>query len=152
MPRIPDEHLGHFVRGVIDGDGTICFTKRLKVPRISILGSRLFVSQLAQRIADVASVSHSPVYWKSGCEKVGTLMWGGCADVLGLIEWLYPPGDYLFLARKRETAERFRSSPHHGKRLVRRGVRRHRSDMMHFVSGITGETEHITEGPSPECT
>lgn len=56
MPDVPADYLKHFVRGLIDGDGTIDTTKGYRGnkvyigPRVRILGGYEFLRQLVEQI------------------------------------------------------------------------------------------------------
>lgn len=54
FPKIPKRFLRHFVRGVIDGDGSVRYNKRKRSPYFDITicsGSRIFLEVMAKNIA-----------------------------------------------------------------------------------------------------
>lgn len=104
MPDVPDDMMSHFARGVIDGDGSICEPHDDGRIKIIIYGSHQFLEKLRHRIAECASVKLANRLQHGTSEKLSSIGWAATDDVTRLLRWLYPPGDYLSLVRKRETA------------------------------------------------
>ncbi len=98
FPEVPKSLMRHFVRGVIDGDGTVRYVDRKKSPYFEILissGSERFIDSLRDVISDHVGVD-------STVRKVGkstyTLQYS-CSRGKKLAEWVYHDSD-LFLVRK----------------------------------------------------
>ncbi len=107
FPNIPDEHFGHFARGVCDGDGSVCdhlSQGRWKVRVIQFLGTHRFLNTFRDRVVALSGVSNKTCLPKKGTDKVSAVYWSAHEDVLKLLRWMHPPGEYLFLHRKHETA------------------------------------------------
>lgn len=103
MPSVPDEYLGHFFRGVVDGDGYFCRKGRRGLA-IGVVGSHRFLERFRCRVAEVASVP-VPNRWRcSSSDKISQIAWNSADACRTLIAWMYPPGDYLHLRRKRRRA------------------------------------------------
>ncbi|MBI2176123.1 LAGLIDADG family homing endonuclease [Candidatus Woesearchaeota archaeon] len=59
FPQIPEEHLNHFLRGVIDGDGSVNYFKRKRSPYFSIRvysGSEKFLRQLVSKVKKALNI------------------------------------------------------------------------------------------------
>lgn len=110
MPNIPDEWLAHFARGVIDGDGSICGTGSGDRLQVVIYGSHQFVEAIRHRIAVGCGVRLPNRNTTHTSDKLSRISWSSAADVRQLIDWLYPPGTYLALDRKRRAAEAYLKS------------------------------------------
>jgi hypothetical protein len=108
--NIPDEWLGHFARGNLDGDGTVCESvhRDKYVTRIvQFLGSHRFMTTLRERIIACVGVGERQAVPSRHSSKITYLQWTAQEDVLKLLHWMYPEGAYLALERKRDTALRF---------------------------------------------
>jgi hypothetical protein len=103
MPSVPDEFLNHFARGVLDGDGSVVVSVNHK-HLVQFVGSHRFMAEFVRRVVAAAGVTERVPRADSDCAKIARAVWGGRADALKLLRWMYPPGDYLALARKREKA------------------------------------------------
>ena len=59
FPKLPNEHLRHFIRGVIDGDGNVRYVERKRSPYFEITvasGSRNFCKDFVESIKDQIGV------------------------------------------------------------------------------------------------
>lgn len=99
-PTIPDEWIGHFVRGYFDGDG--CVSSNHDSLSFGLLGSYGFLDGVVRQLERVCGLSQRNLN-KHG--SVYRTAWFSENDLRKAYEALYPPGDYLFLARKRERFE-----------------------------------------------
>lgn len=102
-PDVPSEFLPHFVRGAIDGDGTIC-RKGDGAFCIILVGSHRFIDHLAAAISTAAGVRVPTISKTTTSHRLSRIAWYSRSDVRKVAEWLYPPGEYLCLERKRATA------------------------------------------------
>lgn len=105
MPAVPDEYLGHFLRGALDGDGTVGTSRQGNRETIYLgwLGTHRFIRGVAERLH--ASLDLTKVKIHSKRHNLLHVQWAGLADLITLHKFLYPPGDYPFLARKRQKLE-----------------------------------------------
>ncbi len=104
MPQVPSEHVRHFVRGYIDGDGYVCFDSTFGIPVISIYsGSQEFLDEMATVIDSNTGVGITTVRKYKG--KAPFIRYTGIkAKTLAL--WLYQNGD-IALQRKADVARMF---------------------------------------------
>lgn len=98
-PEIPDSWFGHFFRGNLDGDGT-AFTKSDAhgSDRIAFCGRLKFVTGMRDQLCRILGLRLNTVSVTSG--GLASVGWSYKEDVKKLIDFLYPPGDYIFLSRK----------------------------------------------------
>lgn len=94
FPTVPNEHLPHFIRGVIDGDGWV--QDRGYVLNVTS-GSKAFADQLKQIL--VERNFNSRVSEESNIYRIWV---SGKNDVLRMGKWLYEDSRNLFLQRKRD--------------------------------------------------
>ncbi len=95
MTPVPDEYLCHFARGVLDGDG--CISGK----RVIFYGSHRMIRTLRDAISRVAFVKAAKISAKCSSVKLSRFGWGAARDIRALADWLYPPGNYLFMDRKK---------------------------------------------------
>lgn len=97
-PSVPDAFAGHFVRGYLDGDGSVgIYGTEGRVTLIS--GGFQFLVGMQEQICRLTGVKKNAVS-KSG--KTWQIRWTSRADLERLRNFLYPAGDYISLARKRD--------------------------------------------------
>lgn len=104
IPLVPPEFLAHFVRGVIDGDGSIHWKTTGRSAVVVINGSNRFIAELQPLIVAAVGVPMLKITLHPQSARVSTIKWAGAADVLRLITWLYPANASLALERKRSAA------------------------------------------------
>jgi hypothetical protein len=103
MPDVPTEFLGDFLRGNLDGDGTVSVA-RMRPGCLPVLtatfmsGSRKFVDGL-QAAANTAGMSERPVYQNKSLYSVG---YSSARDIVHMYRMMYPTAGHLFLPRKRQ--------------------------------------------------
>lgn len=101
MPNVPEEFLPHFARGYIDGDG--CISRYGQCPKgrwaVSMVGQTLFITQLRDRICAATGLPARAIVRGKGCV---TTQWQTARYIERLATWLYPPGDYILMERKRD--------------------------------------------------
>lgn len=97
-PVVPDEYTGHFVRGYLDGDGSVgLYGTEGRVTLIS--GGFQFLVGMQEQICRLTGVKKNAVS-KSG--KTWQIRWTSRPDLQRLLSFIYPAGEYIFLARKRD--------------------------------------------------
>ncbi|MBP7583048.1 MAG: hypothetical protein KBA61_03370 [Spirochaetes bacterium] len=106
---IPEEHQPHFIRGYIDGDGTIgvALTRRTvrgkerfyPVTRLRVLGTEAFLTGMTRAIHRTQDLNPVKVRRK-GKERVFEVQYSG-RHAEKILDWLYD-GATIFLARKRK--------------------------------------------------
>jgi len=97
--KIPKENLKHFLRGVIDGDGSISYLDRKRSPYFSIKiysGSESFLSQLAMAVKKITSLKAD--VQKRANKNLYTVSYT-CSKGEKLAKYLYSDAN-IFLERK----------------------------------------------------
>ncbi len=104
MPYVPQTLMRHFIRGYVDGDGSLYWdTTQRRTPRINIVGGLSFLEKLAQVIHQDTDVGIAKI--RTHKSKIPYLAYTGIkAQVLA--KWLYIPGE-LRLERKGMLAQEF---------------------------------------------
>jgi hypothetical protein len=104
MPYAPQTLMRHFIRGYMDGDGSLYWdTTQRRTPRINIVGGLSFLEKLAQVIHQDTDVGIARI--RTHKSKTPYLAYTGIkAQVLA--KWLYIPGE-LMLERKGILAHEF---------------------------------------------
>lgn len=109
LPKIPIEHLSHFVRGFLDGDGCISHS-HLESPKrtfqLYFQGSPKFILSLQNilllNIKELKEPSLTNYQLKTEQKRI---TWASLGQLKVLYNYLYPSGNYPFLIRKREKLE-----------------------------------------------
>jgi hypothetical protein len=105
-PFVPDEFLGHFARGVLDGDGGVLKTvsgRRLNYScGFSWCGGYKFIEGLRVQLTGILDLSDVRTN-KNG--SIWRVTWLGVEDVQKLYNLMYSEGDYPYLMRKRHRIE-----------------------------------------------
>jgi len=99
FPFVPEKFLRHFIRGVIDGDGSVRYNKRERSPYFEITicsGSESFLKVMADKISKqginaTVRVNKNGVY----------ILQYSCKRGMKLAKWIYSNGP-ICLERKRE--------------------------------------------------
>lgn len=110
FPNVPDEWLNHFLRGAVDGDGSI-FYKQGR-PTVVLVGSHRYTEELSKRVSRIVGIKEA-MRTKGTSDKICVITWHRKYDIARLIPWMYPQGSYLELARKAKTARDYLASPSH---------------------------------------
>jgi hypothetical protein len=115
--NIPDEHLHHFIRGYIDGDGTLGVALNRQtvqgtvrfypVTRLRVLGTEAVLTGMTLAIHCVLEIMPVKVTRK-GQEQVFEFQYSG-RHAEKILDWLYE-GATIYLARKREVYEYLRAA------------------------------------------
>ena len=103
MPDVPIEMLSHFVRGYLDGDGSVYVKENdsgSKSVQVFFYGGKRFMRDLRDKLVDLLDLRRNGVILsgKSGLRKV---VWSSRRDVKILYKWLYPNEKVPCLNRKR---------------------------------------------------
>ena len=101
FPYVPDAFFPDFVRGYLDGDGTI-FVGSDKICRIRFIGSPRFIIGLRDSLVHLTGMICCSI--KSGlhdsiCARIG---WSALEDLKRFYAFVYPPGHGFCLERKRD--------------------------------------------------
>jgi len=103
--HVPEEHLADFVRGYVDGDGSLGWALNRSIPNplIQICGTTDFLSGMANQIEASTGIALTGIYTASG--KIPQLRYSGIkAKCLSI--WLYKKS-MLHLERKKKIADLF---------------------------------------------
>lgn len=109
LPSVPPDVFPDFVRGYLDGDGTVLVWQdpRWQHPwqmRVAFsCGSRIFLEKLQLKLQELANLSPGSLLTRP---EVSVLAYS-IADSLKLYRWMYPNPSCLCLARKRKRFEKF---------------------------------------------
>lgn len=109
LPSVPSDVFPDFVRGYLDGDGTVLVWQdpRWQHPwqmRVAFsCGNRLFLEKLRLQLQQVAGLSPGSLLTRP---EVSVLSYT-IADSLKLYHWMYRDAGCLCLVRKRERFEKF---------------------------------------------
>ncbi len=105
MPFIPKEYLRHFIRGFVDGDGSLYWeTSRGRKPAIKMTGGISFLEKLAQIIHEETDIGIAKV--KVHSYQAPSIVYSAGIKAKVLAKWLYVDDD-LALERKATLAQEF---------------------------------------------
>lgn len=96
---VPGEYQPHFLRGYFDGDGTVGFSRRQL--QWSLLGDEEFLLGAKRQLCSTLGIAQNTVRPVTSGTRTFIVTWSACEDLLKIIPWLYPEGEYPYLARKR---------------------------------------------------
>lgn len=117
---IPDELMPHFIRGFFDGDGTTSIYKNRGVDTccIGFIGSPRFITGVRDTLVRLAGMRSPPFNIRPGItvDKIYTVTWYALEDLTLFHKFIYPPGDYFSLQRKKEILDKWMEMPHRGSR------------------------------------
>lgn len=99
FPDVPQDFLPYFVLGYLIGDGCISRSKRGQTS-VSFFGTRTFIGGLADRVAAATGLVRSRVFHVRSTTY--GVQWGSRSDLNTLYHWLFPPGQYPYLPRKKQ--------------------------------------------------
>ncbi len=109
LPSVPPDVFPDFVRGYLDGDGTVLVWQdprwqhpwQMRVAFIS--GSLMFLEKLRVQLQELVGLSPGSLLTRPDASVLSYSI----ADSLKLYRWMYPDTDCLCLLRKRERFEKF---------------------------------------------
>lgn len=102
FPNVPDEMFPHFVRGYLDGDGSICVTAT-DTCFINFVGSSKFIVGLYNNFVRLVGVRPMGISNKKGNTKQSEIAWSSPNDLLLFRDFIYPKDGFDFcLERKRQ--------------------------------------------------
>jgi hypothetical protein len=101
--NIPDEFMGHFARGNLDGDGTVSYSKAqgMNSGAVEFIGDGMWLRGFQEAVCRLTGLPAGPMKSLTG-KALHRVRWAGKGSLATLYAWLYPPGEYLFLVRKRD--------------------------------------------------
>ena len=102
FPTIPDELFAHFARGNLDGDGSVSFCKEqgMSSGSVEFIADGVWLKGFQDQLCRLTGLPAGPMKSLTG-KALHRIRWHGKDNLAILFPFLYPPGDYLFLARKR---------------------------------------------------
>jgi intein-encoded DNA endonuclease-like protein len=106
FPKLSDDYLQDYIRGYIDGDGSLKYFKRSKSPyfELSICsGSLDFIKQLEEKIFNKLG-THSRIS-KTSCY----ILRYSCTRGLKLAAWIYKDSDFYLVRKYKKYEEALRS-------------------------------------------
>jgi len=89
FPQIPDEYLGHFIRGCWDGDGSVYVDSSGRIVASYVSGSKIFVNKLVLSLQKLGlplktvyvqkqkNYSYQIKYWGNECLKLYDIFYNG---------------------------------------------------------------------------
>jgi len=98
FPKLPKEHLKHFLRGIIDGDGSVRYFDRKRSPYFDITissGSKIFLNELVNIVKNIFSVDGNV---RNQAKNVYVVSYS-CSRGKKLAKYLYTNAS-IFLERK----------------------------------------------------
>jgi hypothetical protein len=106
-PDVPEAFLADFVRGYVDGDGSLTWNKpnNSVLPMITAAGTQEFLTGMSAAIASVTGIP-APTCHRDKRKHVSSIAWFGIFAKC-LAYWLYHRKPGLSLPRKRAIAEQF---------------------------------------------
>ncbi len=104
--QVPNHLIRHFIRGYMDGDGSVT-SNRWKNIYLHFISTKRFCKKISENIFKFTNIK--PNYYKRG--NVWVIVLGGNKQVIKVLDWLYSDAKF-FLARKRK---RFIDFLHHYK-------------------------------------
>ena len=95
FPDIKEEYYSHFLRGLFDGDGSICFLKKNNSPRFSIIGSENLIKVVQKILCNKCGVPENKL---SLCQeknnnKIIKILYGGRFHIIKILDFLYSDSD-----------------------------------------------------------
>jgi hypothetical protein len=102
---LSEELYSHFIRGVFDGDGSICLSVLRNGEHkttFSIIGNRPFIAEINKIISAACGLNENKlISYKGKNERIATLAFTGCRQCIKIKEYLYKDAD-IFMSRKYE--------------------------------------------------
>lgn len=103
--NLSEEMLPHFIRGLFDGDGSCILTSTHNGYRRSVSftsQSLTLLQQLKDLFTNLGCKSVANIFCNSRDKNAYTIAWYHTDDIKIWYNYMYPEGNYLYLARKRE--------------------------------------------------
>ncbi|MDQ0230943.1 LAGLIDADG family homing endonuclease [Metabacillus malikii] len=100
-PEIPEDMHRHFLRGLMDGDGSIA--ERSNNARYHVLefaGTKDIIEKVRFIISDTLGV-RAPKIFKRKNSPLHTVKWGSKAEILAILDWFYEDAT-VYLKRKHD--------------------------------------------------
>lgn len=96
---VPKEYMHHFIRGIVDGDGSIYITKNNHAG-ISIVGNYNDLTEVSNNLSSIGCSVKKP----SNDGVIYKITWGSMYDVTKIIEYMYSDAT-IYLTRKKYKAD-----------------------------------------------
>lgn len=121
FPDVPDEAIPHFVRGYLDGDGTININKN-GVCCVGFVGSPRFITGLRDCLVRLAGMRDSRIQTKPGKTTAwSVVVWQAAEDIRRFKEFVYPEGFSFCLERKKQNLDKWLAEPRQPRGYYHRG-------------------------------
>lgn len=104
VPNLPEKVLWHYIRGLFDGDGTICITKDGYL-RLNFVGGVQSMSQLSYIIAKETNTE--PVQVTISKNNIAIIQYGNSETVCKILNKMYYNAT-VYLNRKKQIMEKYR--------------------------------------------
>lgn len=110
FPNIPEEFHSHFIRGVFDGDGCICISKKPFKIKFSITGNILLIEKIQEILMQKCNLNKTKLYNdKKHPPEIVTMQNTIARNFHLMYNYLYKDCENLFLIRKKEKFEKWNS-------------------------------------------
>ena len=110
VPNLPEDLLWHYIRGLFDGDGTICVTKTNYL-RLNFIGGIQSMSQLSYIIAKETNTE--PVPATINQNNIAVIQYGSKDIIYKICDKMYC-GANIYLNRKKQVLENYRGKSSQG--------------------------------------
>lgn len=100
--QIPDHLLHHWIRGLVDGDGSFHSYK----PGFSLVGSKPLLDFIRKTFANEIGLNPDIKIYKHPTAKIHSLIYMGRPQCLKIAEWLYRDAT-IWMPRKRDIVENY---------------------------------------------
>lgn len=96
ISRCPERFLSHLVRGIFDGDGTICTAGSSNRYYFGLLGCETLLLEIRNCMVEELDISPNTI---QSCRGTSRVAWQGRFQLLKIREWLYKDAT-IYLQRK----------------------------------------------------
>lgn len=106
LPNIEDQYMSHYIRGFIDGNGSITYHKmkdKYKVPRILIYSTHNFCNNINKYLEKHVGVKINKIYDQKK-EKMSFISFAAFNDILKIYNYLYKDAS-IYMIRKKQKLE-----------------------------------------------
>lgn len=117
FPDVPTDMLSHYIRGYLDGNGTVCESqsKNYRFCMAGFCGAPKQIEGIRDAMVKNAGVSQCKVQLRYGKTTVfAYICWSGNHDLCRIYNYLYPQGYGVCLERKRMKLDEWTAVPKRG--------------------------------------